>query len=33
VSSLLETFLVLGPHAHGSVLGGQMNKGGDREFI
>jgi len=33
VSSLLETLLVLGPHAHGPVLGGEMNKGGDREFI
>ena len=33
MSSLLETLLVLGPHAHEPVLGGEMNKGGDSKFI
>jgi hypothetical protein len=33
VSSILETLLVLGPHAHGPILGGEMNEGGDSEFI
>jgi hypothetical protein len=33
VSNILETLLVLGPHAHGPVLGGEMNEGGDSEFI